>query len=52
MASKQQIASVLDEAEQEVKRGRLDTSVRLLLVSIREMLALLEQGSDDKPRPH
>ncbi|HAS6020171.1 TPA: hypothetical protein I7234_16135 [Vibrio vulnificus] len=52
MASKQQIASVLDEAEQEVKRGRLDTSVRLLLVSIREILALIEQRSDGKPRSH
>jgi hypothetical protein len=52
MASKQQIVSVLSEAEKEAKQGRLDTSLRLLIVSIRELLTLLEQGVDDEPRAH
>ncbi|WP_150114967.1 hypothetical protein [Vibrio sp. VPAP30] len=52
MASKQQIVSVLSEAEKEAEQGRLDTSLRLLIVSIRELLTLLEQGVDDEPRAH
>lgn len=50
MANKQQIVSVLDEAEKEAKRGHNDTSVRLLMVSIREILALLEQRMNDGRR--
>jgi|GEM_PF-5446703 len=50
MANKQQIVSVLDEAEKEAKRGQNDTSARLLVVSIKEMLVLLEERMNDARR--